>query len=153
MPPRGVSSRGGKWHMPLMKIFLPPLMEKKILNTPLPPPLNISPMKFEIVCFCPWWRSSHRGQTPKLDTSLVIIRYSTPTLSDMPQWQKHFLGESGRKYFELPFGGIQPLTKICLPSSLNPNKMESAPDEKNPWHACEYDPLKIVYKQITFFSF
>ena len=82
-------------------------------------PLTIPLMKYKIVCFCPWWKSSHgghRGQTPKLVS--FIIRYSDllPLLCVIPPEQNFFRG--GRKcpwwiFFKpFPKRGICPLWKI-----------------------------------------
>ena len=44
-----------------------PLMNQ--ISKGICPPLNMSQIKFEIVCFCPWWtkfHGGHRGQTPQI---------------------------------------------------------------------------------------
>ena len=96
------------------------------------PLLNIPLMKFEIVCFCPWWKI---GADAKISIFLALLTYSAPHLSDRPR---------GRK--------------ICPPDRdiSDTLKMESAPDEKNPGHtSCitgVQDPkqIKLTYFYVLF---
>ena len=90
------------------------------------PPLNIPLMKFEIICFCPWWKKfiwgGIKGRPKDQSLFLAIIRHSTPNLCVMPQGQTFF--KWGHKIFA-------PFRRDYAPNENNSALLNGIAPDKN----------------------